>query len=183
MLPSFYIPFHFLPGPLNSHLTSIQVVSHPDAGPHICVSPQFMWRLSYIQFPKIASQLYPGIISKLPRMLYVLFTSIPVLYQLQITRFLSQRLPCIVSPPSRSHITFIHFTKCTSQVHPCPVSTPSEVSLPFSSCITSIQVIIIASQHLNSPIIPPCRSWGMCLTSNQAHLTSIQALRFFLFRL
>ena len=37
---------YFHPGPLDSHLTSIQAVSHPIAGPDICVSPQPMWRLS-----------------------------------------------------------------------------------------------------------------------------------------
>ena len=52
MLPFLYISSHFIPGPLDSHLTSIQVVSHPIAGLDIYVSHQFMWRLSYIQFPK-----------------------------------------------------------------------------------------------------------------------------------
>ena len=39
MLSSLYIPSHFLPGPLDSRLTSIQMVSHLNAGPDICVSP------------------------------------------------------------------------------------------------------------------------------------------------
>ena len=95
---------------------------------------------------------------------------------IQVKIFLYHRHLCIVSPPSRSHITFIHYTKCTSRVHPCLVSTPSkfprfaphlhpgQVSLPPISCITSIQVPMIASHLLNSPIILPSRSWGMCLT-------------------
>ena len=37
---------YFHPGPLDSHFTSIQAVSHPIAGPDICLSPQPMWRLS-----------------------------------------------------------------------------------------------------------------------------------------
>ena len=37
---------HFHPGPVDSHLTSIQAVSNTYAGPDICVSPQPMWRLS-----------------------------------------------------------------------------------------------------------------------------------------
>ena len=111
MLLSLYIPSHFLPGPLDSHLTSIQVVSHPDAGPHIYVSPLSMWSLSYIQFPKIASQLYPGTISKLPRMLYVLFTSIPALYQLHPDHKI------LVSTPSMYCLTSGNIHVLTSHLH------------------------------------------------------------------
>ena len=39
MLTHIYAPSHFLPGPLDAHLTSIQVVSHLNAGPDVCISP------------------------------------------------------------------------------------------------------------------------------------------------
>ena len=121
-------PISFTSGPLDSHLTSIQVVSHPDAGPHICVSPQSMWHLSYIQFPKIASQLYPGLSQSYPKC-YTCFTSIPVsqscincrsqdfclnaihvLSDLWQCPWINIPPPCCISPPSRcwySHLISI----------------------------------------------------------------------------
>ena len=38
MLTPIYVLSHFIPGPLDAHITSIQVVSHLNAGPDICVS-------------------------------------------------------------------------------------------------------------------------------------------------
>ena len=39
MLTPIYVPSHFLPGPLDAHLISIQVVSHLNAGPDVRISP------------------------------------------------------------------------------------------------------------------------------------------------
>ena len=140
MLPSLYIPFHFLPGPLDSHLTPIQVVSHPDAGPHSCVSPQSMWRLSYIQFPKIASQLYPGPSQSYPEC-YTCFSS-PSQYPSPVSTA-DQKIFCLNA---------IHALSDLWQF-PCINIPPPRCISPPSRCRYSHLISIQVAYHLQPALI------------------------------
>ena len=135
------------------HLSSIEVASQFNPGPHIHISPPY--KHPYI----LKSQLHPGHVSPQSRSWYLHLTSIPVtphlhpcpenaaqlhpcpisnpywsasspsmscLTCIQVKRFSYHRDPCTVSPPPISHITFCQFMRCAAQVHQCPVSTPSK---------------------------------------------------------
>ena len=136
------------------HLSSIEVASQFNPGPHIHISPPY-------KHPCILkSQLHPGHVSPQSRSWYLHLTSIPVTPHLHpcpekcssaTPMSISQthtgplhlhlgsaspasrskgssyhRDPCTVSPPPISHITFCQFMRCAAQVHQCPVSTPSK---------------------------------------------------------
>ena len=105
-------------------LSFIQVVSHLNPGPYICISLPSRGRLTSIHVRKNAAQLHPGPISN--PYWSASSPSRSCLTCIQVKRFLYHRDPCTVSPPPKSHITFCPFTRCAPQVHQCPVSTPSK---------------------------------------------------------
>ena len=83
--------------PIDSHLASIQVVSHLNPGLYMCVPSPFRWRLSSNQVTKIASLFHPGNISNQSRSQGARLTSFQVLPD-------QHRGPnVLVSPPSKHH--------------------------------------------------------------------------------
>ena len=68
--------------PLDSRLTSIQIESHPNPGPHDCISPPPRRHLTSSQAPIIASQTHTDTISNPPRFQNIHLTSILALSHL-----------------------------------------------------------------------------------------------------
>ena len=192
MLPSLYIPFHFLSGPLDSHLTSIQVVSHPDAGPHICVSPQSMWRLSYIQFPKIASQLYPGPSQSYPECYtcfsspsqypspvstvdHKIFVSTPSMYCLTSGNVHEFNIPppCCISPPSRCRYSHLISIQVAYPLQPALIGQP-----PFWFHLITIQVETWISPPSTSRLTPTKAPYSYISLPSRSRFTSTHVQTF-----
>ena len=86
---------HLQPG----HSPRLRFTSHPC--PDICISPPSRWRITSIKFPKFASQLHPGPISKPSRSQDVCLTPIQALSQI----YPSYRI--LVSPSSKYRLASI----------------------------------------------------------------------------
>ena len=127
--PSLYVLSHILPGPLDSHLTSIPVVSQCRSW-YLCLTSTHMtFQLNPVP-PKL--HLSP---TQAPSQGY------PALY----TRF---------SHPSMSCVNCIQITRFWSHFHPFCVSPPSRC---WYSCLTSIKVLYHLQPALNMCGPPPCR--------------------------
>ena len=86
--------------PINSHLASIQVVSHLNPGLYICVPSSSRWHLISNQVTKIASLFHPGNISNQSRSQDVRLTSLQVLPdQHRVRMFLSHLHLCTINVP------------------------------------------------------------------------------------
>ena len=147
-LPS--IPFSTPTRPLDSRLTFIQIESHPNPGPHNCISPPSRWHLTSSQAPTIASQIHRDTISNPPRFQNVYLTSILALSHL------NPEPKNIASPPSMYPLTSIQVHRFPSYTYPGNVSNPST-----SPRLTS---------HIPPVRVPPQSS------SRYLHLTSTQMI-------
>ena len=105
--------------PLDSRLTFIQIESHPNPGPHNCISPPSRWHLTPSQAPTIASQIHKDTISDPHRFQNVHLTSILALAHL------NPEPKNIASPPSIYPLTSIQVHRFPSYTYPGNVSNPS----------------------------------------------------------
>ena len=105
--------------PLDSRLTFIQIESHPNPGPHNCISPPSRWHLTSSQAPTIASQIHRDTISDPHRFQNVHLTSILVLAHL------NPEPKNIASPPSMYPLTSFQVHRFPSYTYPGNVSNPS----------------------------------------------------------
>ena len=107
--------------PPDSRLTFIQIESHPNPGPHNCISPPSRWHLTSSQVPTIASQIHRDTIADPHRFQNVHLTSILALAHL------NPEPKNIASPPSIYPLTSIQvhrfpsYTYLMSQIHPHPL--------------------------------------------------------------
>ena len=158
---------------LDSRLTFIQIESHPNPGPHNCISPPSRWHLTPSQAPTIASQIHRDTISDPHRFQNVHLTSILALAHL------NPEPKNIASPPSMYPLTSIQVHRFPSYTYPSNVSNPS-TPLRLTSHIPPVRVSPQSSSrylHLTSTqmmshlhpcprilVSPPSR---YCITSIQ----------------
>ena len=105
--------------PPDSRLTFIQIESHPNPGPHNCISPPSRWHLTSSQAPTIASQIHRDTIADPHKFQNVHLTSILALAHL------NPEPKNIVSPPSIYPLTSIQVHRFPSYTYPGNVSNPS----------------------------------------------------------
>ena len=170
----------FCPSPIY-----IQVTSHLNPGPNICISHPSRWCLSpmcithpsrscltCIQIPISLSHLHPCTVSLSSRSEVSCLICIHVASHLQPNHFHSSHDICITAP-SMSYLTPIRISILAPELHPDHVSPPSKsicvsypsklplnpsryISVPARAHPNPIQVSRCAS-HLNPcPVLPPC---------------------------
>ena len=155
--------------PPDSWLTFIQIESHPNPGPHNCISPPSRWHLTSSQAPTIASQIHRDTISDPHRFQNVHLTSILALAHL------NPEPKNIASPPSIYPLTSIQVHRFPSYIYPGNVSNhrltshipPVRVSTQSSSRylhLTSIQMMSHLHPCPRILVSPPSR---YCITSIQ----------------
>ena len=116
-LPS--TPSQLHPDPPDSRLTFIQIESHPNRGPHNCISLPSRWHLTSSQAPTIASQIHRDTITDPHRFENVHLTSILALAHL------NPEPKNIASPPSIYPLTSIQVHRFPPYTYPGNVSNPS----------------------------------------------------------
>ena len=154
---------------VNSRLTTIQVKSHINLSPKICIARLSRSCLTSIKdrsryLIQHASQLHPS-------------HNILDLSSIQVPSHPNPGLKLCVSPLSLSHFTFIQISKFVCHLHPGRILPSSRLLYPGPHiCVTpppwwrpiSTQLPRMAFPHLAGPISPPSiMSPGMCLTSIQ----------------
>ena len=112
-------PSQLHPDPPDSRLTFIQIESHPNPGPHNCISPPSRWHLTSSQAPTIASQIHRDTITDPHRFKNVHLTSILALAHL------NPEPKNIASPPSIYPLTSIQVHRFPPYTYPGNVSNPS----------------------------------------------------------
>ena len=147
----------FCPSPIY-----IQVTSHINPGPNICISHPSRWCLSLmcvthpsrscltcIQIPILLSHLHPCIVSLPSR------SEVSCLICIHVTSHL-QRFDISAWTPSRSRLTSIQVPWLAFHIHPSHPSTPSCcISIPARSYLNHIQVSGWASHLHPCPGSPP----------------------------
>ena len=173
----------FCPSPIY-----IQVTSHINPSPNICISHPSRWCLSLmcvthpsrscltcIQITISLSHLHPCTVSLPPRSEVSCLICIHVTSHLQPTHFHSSHDICITAP-SMSYLTPIHVSILAPELHPDHVSPPSRShDQHFISIQVAPQPYPAASQFQSGPISTPSSSLDGRLTSIHvpAHLHSV----------
>ena len=182
-LTAIHPPLNSIQTPLDSRLTFIQIESHPNPGPHNCISPPSRWHLTSSQAPTIASQIHRDTISDPHRFQNVHLTSILALAHL------NPEPKNIASPPSMYPLTSIQVHRFPSYTYPGNVSNPSthprltshippvHVSPQSSSRylhLTSTQMMSHLHPCPRILVSPPSQSHLTISRSQVARLNSIQ---------
>ena len=159
---------------LDSRLLPIQIASHLNPGPYICLWTTTRWcftsipvlpscisdpprhHLKPIQVSKCASNFHPGPAQR--------NSGHQILVSPSSMSRLHQGPKICISPPSRLHLNLIQAPIFTSHLH---TSTHIKVSATSRSCLTSIQVLIFASHFHSVDVSPPSMSCKMQLSYTQ----------------
>ena len=183
-LNSIQVPSHPHPFPeidvspqstlLDSRLLPIQIVSHLNPGPYICLWTTTRWcftsipvlpscisdpprhHLKPIQVSICASNFHPGPAQR--------NSGHKILVSPSSMNCLHQGPSICISPQSRLHLNSIQGPILTSHLH---TSTHIKVSASSRSCLTSIQVLIFASHFHPGDVSPPSMSGKMQLSYTQ----------------
>ena len=147
--------------PIDSHLASIQVVSHLNPGLYVCVPSSSRWRLSSNQVTKIASLFHPGNISNQSKSRDVRLAS------LQVLRNQHRGPNVLVSPPSMHHQCPNIRAACYLGLYHLHPSSENCMSVPSRHHPLPIQLARLVS-HLHPGAISP-EHWfqDSCLTVTQ----------------
>ena len=189
-LNSIQVPSHPHPFPeigispqstlLDSNLLPIQIMSHLNPGPYICLWTTTRWcftsipvlprcisdpprhHLKPIQVSICASNFHPGPAQR--------NSGHKILVSPSSMNRIHQGPWICISPQSRLHLNSIQGPIFTSHLH---TSTHIKVSASSRSCLTSIQVLIFASHFHPGDVSPPSMSGKCSSATPRSHLKPI----------